>query len=155
MKRIHQLLDRFFEWRAKHISDKQYIYLLSVAVGIAGAISAVVIKKSAHFIQYLLTRSFTNQYEHYLYFIYPAIGILLAVLFFRYIIRKEPGHGIPGVLYAISRNNGLIQFHNTFSAIITSAFTVGFGGSVGLEGPTVSTGAAIGSNIGQFLRLNH
>lgn len=146
---------RFFEWRSKHISDRQYIYILSVVVGILAGISAIVIKKSAHFIEHLLTSSFANQYENYLYFFYPAVGILIAVLFMRYIIKKEPGHGIPGVLYAISRKNGLIKFHNTFSAIITSAFTVGFGGSVGLEGPTVSTGAAIGSNLGQALRLNH
>lgn len=151
----NQLLGRFFTWRIRNINDRQYIYLLSVVVGIAAAMAAIVIKKSAHFIQELLTSSFANQYENYLYFVYPSIGILLAVLFMRYIVRKEPGHGIPGVLYAISRKNGLIRFHNTFSAIISSAFTVGFGGSVGLEGPTVSTGAAVGSNIGQFLRLNH
>jgi len=129
--------NRFFEWRSKHISDRQYIYILSVVVGILAGISAIVIKKSAHFIEQLLTSSFANQYENYLYFLYPAVGILIAVLFMRYIIKKEPGHGIPGVLYAISRKNGLIKFHNTFSAIVTSAFTVGFGGSVGLEGPTV------------------
>ena len=155
MARKSTLSGRFFEWRAKHISDRQYIYILSVVVGIMAAISAIIIKKSAHFIQHLLTSSFANQYENILYFFYPAVGILLAILFMRFIVRQEPGHGIPGVLYAISRKNGLIKFHNTFSAIISSAFTVGFGGSVGLEGPTVSTGAAIGSNLGQFLRLNH
>ncbi|KAF0131865.1 MAG: chloride channel protein CIC family [Bacteroidetes bacterium] len=155
MARKSTLSGRFFEWRAKHISDRQYIYMLSIVVGIMAAISAIIIKKSAHLIQYLLTSSFANQYENILYFFYPAVGILLAILFMRFIVRQEPGHGIPGVLYAISRKNGLIKFHNTFSAIISSAFTVGFGGSVGLEGPTVSTGAAIGSNLGQFLRLNH
>ena len=87
---------RFFEWRSKHISDRQYIYILSVVVGILAGISAIVIKKSAHFIEHLLTSSFANQYENYLYFFYPAVGILIAVLFMRYIIKKEPGHGIPG-----------------------------------------------------------
>lgn len=154
MIKYNALLSRFFNWRIKHISDRQYIYLLSIFVGFLAAVSAIVIKKSAHFIQQLLTSSFANQYENYLYFLYPSAGIFLALLFMRYIIRQEPGHGIPGVLFAISRKNGLIKFHNTFSAIISSAFTVGFGGSVGLEGPTVSTGAAIGSNMGQFLRLN-
>ncbi len=152
---FNRLLEKFFAWRIRYISDRQYIYILSVIVGIAAGISAIIIKNSAHFIQQLLTQSFTSYYVNYLYFLYPAVGILLAVLFMRYIIKQEPGHGIPGVLYAISRKKGLIEFHNTFSAIITSALTVGFGGSVGLEGPTVSTGAAVGSNIGQFLRLNH
>ncbi len=155
MEQKPKLLDRFLVWRPKHINDRQYIYLLSVVAGIIAAIAAIVIKKSAHLIQYLLTHHFSNQYENFLYIFYPAIGILLALLFMRYIVRQEPGHGIPGVLYAISRKNGLIKFHNVYSAIVSSAFTVGFGGSVGLEGPTVSTGAAVGSNLGQFLRLNH
>lgn len=155
MEQKPKLLDKFLVWRPKHINDRQYIYLLSVVAGIIAAIAAIVIKKSAHLIQFLLTNHFSNQYENFLYIFYPAIGILLALLFMRYIVRQEPGHGIPGVLYAISRKNGLIKFHNVYSAIVSSAFTVGFGGSVGLEGPTVSTGAAVGSNLGQFLRLNH
>lgn len=155
MSKPNKLLQLFLEWRVRNVSDRQYIYMLSVFVGVAGAVAAIIIKKSAWLIHHLLTSSKANQYENYLYFVYPSIGILLAVLFMRYIIRQEPGHGIPGVLHAISRRNGLIRFHNMFSAIVSSAFTVGFGGSVGLEGPTVSTGAAVGSNIGQWLRLNH
>jgi len=124
-------------------------------VGILAALSAIVIKNAAHSIKELLTSSFSGQYANILYMVYPAIGILLAVIFMRFIIRQEPGHGIPGVLYSISRKNGIIKKHNMFTAIISSALTVGFGGSVGLEGPTVSTGAAIGSNLGQTLRLNY
>jgi CIC family chloride channel protein len=153
--RRNTLLTRFHAWRVKHISELQYIYLLSVVVGVAAAVAAIVIKKSAHFIQHLLTSWFTNPYDYFLFVFYPAAGILLAVLFMRYVVKQEPGHGIPGVLHAIARRNGLIRFHNTYSAIVSSALTVGFGGSVGLEGPTVSTGAAVGSNIGQALRLNH
>lgn len=149
------LLARFHAWRVRHINERQYIYLLSIVTGIAAAIAAIVIKKSAQFIEYLLTSWFASQYDYFLFFFYPAAGILLAVLFMRYVVRQEPGHGIPGVLHAIARRNGLIRFHNTYSAIVASALTVGFGGSVGLEGPTVSTGAAVGSNIGQALRLNH
>jgi CIC family chloride channel protein len=152
---MDKVLLRFFKWRIAHISDKQYIYFLSIVVGFFAAISAIIIKKSAHFISYLLNLAITSQGGNYLYFLYPAIGILIAILFMRFIVKSEPGHGIPGVLFAISRKNGLIKRHNTYSSIIASAFTVGFGGSVGLEGPTVSTGAAIGSNIGQILRLNY
>lgn len=155
MKRRNVLLTRFHDWRVKHISERQYIYSLSVVVGMAAAVAAIIIKKSTHLIQYLLTSWFANQYDYFLFVFYPAAGILLAVLFMRYVVKQEPGHGIPGVLRAIARRNGLIRFHNSYSAIISSALTVGFGGSVGLEGPTVSTGAAVGSNIGQWLRLNH
>jgi len=117
--------------------------------------SAVIIKNSVHLIKNLLTSSFTQSYHNYLYIIYPAIGILIAVLFIRFILRQHVGHGIPSVLHAISKSHGIIKSHNIFSSIITSTFTVAFGGSVGLEGPTVATGAAIGSNIGRFLRLNY
>ena len=115
----------------------------------------MVIKNSVHLLKNLLTRSFVEDYQNYLYIIYPFIGVSLAVIFIKFILRQHVGHGIPSVLYAISKNNGIIKSHNIYSSIITSTFTVAFGGSVGLEGPTVATGAAIGSNIGQFLRLNY
>jgi chloride channel protein, CIC family len=102
-----------------------------------------------------LTHGFARFYENYLYFIYPTIGIFIAIVIIRFVIRQKVGHGIPSVLFAISKNNGNMKPHNMFSSVIGSAFTVGFGGSVGLEGPTVVTGAAIGSNIGRFLHLNY
>jgi chloride channel protein, CIC family len=151
---IRSKLDKFIQWRIQHVSDRHYILFLAVIAGLLGGIAAVVLKKSTRFITQILTSGHANQYENYLFILFPAIGILLVVLFMRYVIRQEVGHGIPGVLFSISRKNGIIKPHNTFSSIITSALTVGFGGSVGLEGPTVSTGAAIGSNIGQLLRLN-
>lgn len=152
---MDKFLLKFFKWRIANVSDKQYTYILSIIVGFLAAISAIIIKKSAHFISYLLNLAITSQGGNYVYFLYPAIGILIAILFMRFIVKSEPGHGIPGVLFSISRKNGIIKRHNTYSSIIASALTVGFGGSVGLEGPTVSTGAAIGSNIGQILRLNY
>lgn len=154
MNRI-SLLDRFLSWRIKHISDRQFMLILSVVIGLAVGFAAVVIKNSVHFIKYLLTSGFAVQYQNYLYFAYPAIGIFGAVIFIRFILRQHVGHGIPSVLYAKSKTNGMIKPHNMYSSIITSALTVGFGGSVGLEGPTVATGAAIGSNLGQVLRLNY
>lgn len=149
------LIERFISWRLKHISDRQFMLILSVIIGLAVGLAAVVIKNSVHFISHLLTSGFAVQYQNYLYFAYPTIGILGAVVFIKFVLKKHVGHGIPGVLYAKSKNNGLIKPHNMYSSIITSALTVGFGGSVGLEGPTVATGAAIGSNLGRVLRLNY
>jgi len=149
------LLERFINWRLKHISDQQFMLILSVVIGLAVGFSAVVIKNSVHFISQLLTSGFAVQYQNYLYFLYPAIGILGAVIFIKFVLKQHVGHGIPGVLYAKSKTNGLIKPHNMYSSIVTSALTVGFGGSVGLEGPTVATGAAIGSNVGRVLRLNY
>jgi len=152
---ISSLIKRFLIWRVKKIDDRKFMIFLSIVVGILAGFAAVIIKNSVHFIQNMLTSDFAQQYHNYMYFAYPAIGILLVYIFTRFIINREVGHGIPTTLYAISRNNGKIRRHNMFSSIVTSAFTVGFGGSVGLEGPTVATGAAWGSNIGRFFHLNY
>lgn len=152
----HQkILEKFLTWRMKHISDKQFILILSVVVGILAGWSAVIIKNSVHFIRELLTSWFAESYQHYLYIIYPMIGILLTVVFIRYILRQPLSHGIPTVLYSISRKNGILGRFQMYASIIASALTVGFGGSVGLEGPTIGTGAAIGSNLGRILKLNY
>ena len=146
---------RFMIWQAKKLNHRTFIRLAAVVIGILSGIAAVIIKNSVYFINKLVTSGFSLTQENFLYFALPAIGILLAVLFVRFVIRDPVGHGVPSILYAISRNNGIIRRHNTFSSIISSTLTVGFGGSVGLEGPSVFTGAAIGSNVAQVLRLGY
>ena len=137
------------------MSEKQFMLLLSIPTGFLAGLSAIIIKKLAHFIRdYFYNIATTEDHYGLLFFILPAIGIFFTIIFCRYILRRDVGHGIPGILYAIQKNKGAVKPYNTFASIITSSLTVGFGGSVGLEGPSVSTGSAIGSNIGQFLRLN-
>lgn len=144
-----------FHWRKKNIPDKQFLNFLSILVGLLVGIAAVFIKFSVHFIQNILHKIAPDSSENYWYIFYPSIGILIVVIFVKYILKRNIGHGIPSVLYAISTKQGRISAHNMFTSVISSAFTVGFGGSVGLEGPTVATGAAIGSNLGKILRLNY
>ena len=143
------------KWRLAHLSDRQFMIVLAIPTGFLAGLAAVVIKFLTHSIRdfffYIRT---LDSYFDLLFFILPAIGILLTIIVIRYIIRREVGHGIPGLLYALSRNKGIVKPYTTFSSIITSALTVGFGGSVGLEGPSVSTGGSIGSNIGRLLKLN-
>ena len=146
---------KFLIWRRNHISDAQFLMILSVLVGITSGLAAVVVKQSVHTIQSFLTRGFDVELGNYLYMIYPTIGILLVVIIIRYFLRKPVGDGIPNVLYAISKNSSIIKPYQMYASIITSSLTVGFGGSVGLEGPTVSTGGAIGSNIGRMLNLDY
>lgn len=148
------VLERFLIWRARRISDNQFILILSVVVGFLGGLSAVIIKNGVYFIRTHLTGNFV-QTHHFLYFLYPMLGILLTVIFIRYILRRQLSHGIPTVLYAISRKKGILAPFQMFASIIASVLTVGFGGSVGLEGPTIGTGAAIGSNLGRILNLNY
>lgn len=151
----YKLLKRFLVWRLRHVNDRQFMMIISVLLGVLVGIATVIIKNSVHFIQHLLTSNITHEYGNYLYLSLPIIGILIAVLFIKFVIRGHVGHGIPSVLFAISKTNGKIKRHNMFSSIVSSTFTVGFGGSVGLEGPTVATGAAIGSNLGRLFHLNY
>jgi CIC family chloride channel protein len=146
---------RFLNWRTRHLKDQHFKLLLSVVVGLISGLAAVVIKNSVFFIEELLTDGFAEQYHNYLYFAYPLVGILLVVTFVKYVIKKPVAHGIPNTLYAISSKNGIIKKHNLYSSVVSSAITIGFGGSAGLEGPTVSTTAAIGSNIGRIFKLNY
>lgn len=152
---INIAVQKINRWRNTHISEKQFMLILSVPTGFLAGLSAIIIKKLAHYIRDYFYNMATNDDQYsLLFFILPAIGILLTIITCRYIIKRDIGHGIPGILYAIQRNKGAVKPYNTFASIITSSLTVGFGGSVGLEGPSVSTGAAIGSNIGQLLKLN-
>jgi CIC family chloride channel protein len=140
---------------SRRIPDKQLMIVLSVVVGFLAGMVAVVMKNLVFLIKQMLTGGFEIDYSNYLYVIYPAIGLLLVMIFIKFILRKPVRDGIPNVLYSISRTHGFIKPHNTYSSIITSTITVGFGGSVGLEGPTVVTGAAIGSVIAKKLGLNY
>ncbi|GMT44201.1 MAG: chloride channel protein [bacterium] len=154
MKRKRRLADRLLILSRK-IPDKQLMIVLSIVVGFLAGMVAVIMKNLVFFIKRLLTGGFEIDYSNYLYVVYPAIGLLLVLLFIKFVLRKPVRDGVPNVLYSISRNHGIIKPHNTFSSIITSTITVGFGGSVGLEGPTVVTGAAIGSFIAKNLGLNY
>ena len=148
------LLKKFYIWRLRHVSNRQFMMILSIVIGIAAGLAAVIIKKSVGYIHHLVHSVTSLEGLEWLYLVAPGVGILITVLFIKYIVRRPVRHGIPNVLYAISKNQGQMNRHNMISSVIASSFTVGFGGSVGLEGPTVSTGAAIGANLGKALRLN-
>jgi len=151
---IGNWLEKLLEWRKAHMRDRTFILLLSVLVGLLVGISAVTIKNLVHIIQEFLSGMVASGNIRYL-LILPSAGILLTLIFIKFINRKKVEHGIPSVLYSISREKGHIDKHNLYSSIVSSALTVGFGGSVGLEGPTVATGAAIGSNIGKKFGLTY
>lgn len=149
------LIQRVNSFRVRYLSGHRFLYVLAAVVGLGVGLAAVIIKNLVHFIHEALQNGFRGEYSQYYIFILPFAGITLTVLFIKYINKLPVGHGIPGVLFSISKNNGIIRSHNLYSSIITSALTVGFGGSVGLEGPTVATGGAVGSNIGRALKLSY
>jgi len=146
---------KFHLWRVKHIQHKHFVLFLSLIVGLLSGLAAVIIKNTVHFIQQLVATGVSQNIHNYLYFVFPLVGLFLTVVLIKYIIRRPVGHGIPGVLYAISKKNSIIKSFGIYASVITSAITVGFGGSVGLEGPTVSTGSSLGSNLGRFFKLDY
>lgn len=141
--------------RMKYLPGQSFLSVLAAFVGLIVGIAAVIIKNLVHLIQESLSNGISGNFRSYLLFILPITGITLTIVFIKYINRHPVRHGIPGVLFAISRNNAIIRTHNLYSSIISSALTVGFGGSVGLEGPTVATGGAIGANIGKFFNFTY
>jgi len=148
------LLTRFLIWRLKHISHKQFVFILSIVVGFLAGLAAVVIKNGTHFIQLLLEGKLIQEYHDAFYFIFPIIGLVLVYLFVKFIIKVQPAHGIPATLFAISKKKGFMERFQMYASLIAAPITVGFGGSVGLEGPTVASGAAISSNLSRLLHLN-
>lgn len=149
-----KLLIRFSKWSNRHLSHQQFLMILSAIIGFTAGLGAVVIKNLTHFIQRLLEGSLIINYHHAFYFIFPLIGLSLTLLIIKVVFKKKIGHGIPSTLYAISRRKGIMRSFQMYASIITAPLTVGFGGSVGLEGPTVATGASLGSNISRFFKMN-
>lgn len=154
-KAERSLLGKFLLWRAKNIPHERFVYLLAVVVGMLAGLAAVIIKSSVHLVQRLLENQIIASYYTFWYFLFPIAGILLVVLFVRYLIKQPVGHGVSGVLFAISKNNGIMKRYQMFASLVASSLTVGFGGSVGLEGPTITAGTATGSNLAQMLHLNY
>ena len=150
----NDLITSFLIWRLRHLSNQSFILILSGLIGIFSGFAAVILKESVQFIQEFLTDDFYTEYANFMYILYPLVGISAAYLVGRYLLKDYGGHGIPDVLFNISKKSSLIPKVKIYSRIITSALTVGFGGSVGLEAPMVMTGSAIGSNVGLLMHLN-
>ena len=142
------------EWRERHISEKHLVLLLSFFVGAFSALAASLLKSFIHFIQWLVQEQLVAGEHTWWYLITPIIGITLAALFVKYIVRDDISHGITKILYAISQRKSIIKAHNMWSSVVGSGLTIGFGGSVGAEAPIVLTGAAIGSNLAKAFRLD-
>ncbi|HHC80047.1 MAG TPA: chloride channel protein [Flavobacteriia bacterium] len=154
MQQPKSLLTKFLKWRYKHISNKQFINITSTVIGLLAGLGAVTLKNLTHLIQSLLEGKFIKDFHQAFYFIFPILGLLLVLLFIKFVVKKPVGHGIPSTLYAISKQKGIMSRFQMWASLITAPLTVGFGGSVGLEGPTVATGAALGSNFARLVHLN-
>ena len=140
-------------WRRRHIPDSQFMLLVSFLVGVFTACAGLLLKWLITQIEHVLTQEFEATSDNWLYLVYPVVGIFLTMMFIRYVVRDDIGHGVTKILFAIARKQSRIRAHNTWTSIVASAITIGFGGSVGAEAPIVLTGSAIGSTLGSVFRL--
>ena len=146
---------RFLVWRLKHISDNNFLLIAAGVIGFFAGLAAVILKSAVHAIVNYLEWSQELAAIDYLRFAYPVAGILLTTLVAKYVFREKLGHGITQILYTISKRSSIIARTRMYSRMVTSAITVGFGGSVGLEAPIVVTGSAIGSNLARLLHFGY
>ena len=145
--------DSVLLWREKYIHERYFILILSFIIGICTSLAAILMKETIHLIQHFLTVHIDVTKINYLYLIYPVIGILLAGLLVKYVVKDDISHGVTKILYAISQRKSRIKIHNTWSSMLAGSITIGFGGSVGAEAPIVLTGSAIGSNLGRMFKM--
>lgn len=142
-------------WRIANIPEKNFIYLLSLIVGLMSGFAALTLKTLIHFVEVEVTNLISVGSISYWYLIYPMVGIFLTVLFVKFIVKDNIGHGVAKILFSISRKHSQLKPHNSYSSMIASSLTIGLGGSVGAEAPIVLTGASIGSNLAKFFKLNY
>lgn len=152
---LKSLSYRYGSWQVNLIGQRYFVILLSFFVGISSGIAAVILKHAISFVKMFVVDNFADNSYNLLLLASPAIGILITMLYVKYIVKDNLGHGITKILYAISKNDSNIKRHHAYSSVIASSFTIGFGGSVGAEAPIALTGAGLGSNIGKLFRMDY
>jgi CIC family chloride channel protein len=146
---------KYFAKKFVENDQSKLVYLLSLLVGLLSALAAACLKNAIHYTHLFLSEVIIGKTGTYLYLAYPLFGMLLTLLFVRYVVKDNIGHGISRILYAISMKKGFLKIHNTWSSVVAGTITIGFGGSVGAEAPIVLTGSSIGSNIGRIFKLSN
>lgn len=149
--------ERWFDLLSSYLRrmpEKRLIIILALVVGILCGLAAVLLKLMVEHVARFVSDISVGKFS-FLYLILPGIGMLLTMLLVKYFIKRDVGHGVTKVLLAVSKNESKIEPRHTWASIVTSALTIGFGGSVGAEAPIVYTGAAIGSNVARIMKLSY
>jgi chloride channel protein, CIC family len=154
MQFFKQIGQNILNYRIRHKENRNFFFLVSIFVGLVGGFIALTLKTFVFYLRgYFLSPEMSN--KRFLLLILPAIGIFLTVVMKKWLIRDNIRHNIASILHAISKRNSLMRLHKVFSSVLGAVFTAGLGGSVGLESPVISSGAAFGSNLGRWLRMNY
>ncbi len=140
---------------SERLNHRQQMYVFSLFIGIVSGLAAVLLKNAVHFTHMIVVEKAELFHINFIYLALPMVGIILTILYVKYLVKDEMGHGITKILYSISKKGGFLKPHNSYSSIIASTLTVGFGGSVGLESPIVVTGSSMGSNLGRLFGMNY
>lgn len=147
------LIKRFLKWRYKHISQRNFVFILSLLVGLLAGLVSVTIKNITYTIEAVLEKGIIFS-QNQLYFILPVIGLMFVYLFTKYVAKKPLEHAIPSILYSLSKKGGVLARKKIYFPLITAPLTVGFGGSVGLLGPAIASGSALSSNLGKIFHID-
>ncbi len=155
LKNTFSEIEKWLLWGQNRLTNKQFIYLSSVLVGVSSAGAVIVLKAFAHwvfrfatYINGILKLSFINS-------ILPIVGILLTVFVVQRLFGGTLEKGTSQILYSVAKKASIIPKRQMYAQILTSSLTVGLGGSAGLESPIVVTGAAFGSNFAQQHKLDY
>ncbi len=148
-----QQLKKFLKWRYKHISNKTFVHLMSVIIGFLAGLTAVVLKNLTYFIQSVLERGIIFS-ENQLYFVLPVVGLTLVFLYVKFVHKEKLQHAVSSILFSLSKKRGILPTKQIYTPLITAPLTVGFGGSVGLLGPSVASGSALSSWLSQLVHVN-
>nr|WP_315007583.1 chloride channel protein [uncultured Capnocytophaga sp.] len=154
METKHSWYIKFLQWKTQYLTHQQFIWLLCGLVGIATGFAALAMRSFTHFIEAVLVGNIIRYINYGFYVIFPAVGFLLVYWVKKYILRKEVSHGIPSILYAVAKQKGIMKRFHAYASLLTAPITIGFGGSVGLEGPMVVTGAGISSYVARLFHIN-
>ena len=157
----NQIIKRILIWRYKYISQKNFVYLLSILVGLLVGLASIILKNITFAIQAALERGIIVS-ENQLFFVLPIIGLLIVYILKKYFLKKplSPSvppyikRAIPSLLYSLLRQKGLLSYKLIYHPLIMAPLTVGFGGSVGLLGPAITSGSAISSNLSRLLHID-
>jgi CIC family chloride channel protein len=150
-----KILSKGFKTKIADLDHRHLIYILSLIVGLLSALAAALLKNAIHYTHQFLVQVLDKGSAGYFYLALPIIGMTITMLFVKYIVKDNIGHGISRVLYAISKKKSYLKVHNTWTSLVASTITIAFGGSVGAEAPIVLTGSSIGSVVGRFFKLNY
>ena len=152
-RKSHSLLIRFNRWRASHMSDQIFLVWLTFIVGLFAGFGAHIFNRLISIVSTIFTGHIQSDRVNWWLVFLPVAGILLSGIYTRYIIHTNLTHGLTRLLHRVYRGDFFIKPNIIYSPIIGGTITLGLGGSAGSEGPIAYSGAAIGSNLGRWLKL--